>query len=282
MRNVLGRTMIAAGVLIGVAACSDGTGPQQAQDPLLDELVDQEILSVVADGVSQDLDLIRAFGPGMIGGPLMHPGGPTDGSPGSCTFDGTSHVCSRGTMDALEMSRSVTFFDAAGDPMESYHPELTDSIRFVFDLEGSREGFRDETSILATIDRHQEKTVSGLLNTETTREWNGEGTDETYREITNPLGEQFTFKLEATTQAEQVIMPVPDGTDEMRWPLSGTISKQVTVAVTRFNGDTVNRERNVVIEFNGTNIVTILINGEPTEVDLAQRRDQDRFRRHHG
>jgi hypothetical protein len=67
----------------------------------------------------------------------------------------------------------------------------------------------------------------------------------------------------------------------MRWPLSGTISKQVIVVVTRFNGDTVNRERTVVIEFNGTNIVTILINGEPTEIDLAQRRDQDRFRRHH-
>ena len=272
--------MIAAGVVFVAAACSDGTGPQ-AQDPLLDAVVDQEILSVVADGVSQDLDLIRAFGPGMIGGPLMHPGGPTDGSPGSCTFDGTSHVCTRGSMDALEMSRSVTFFDEFGDPMEEYHPELTGSIKFVFDLEGSREGFRDETSILATIDRHQEKTVSGLLNTETTREWNGEGTDETYREITNPIGEQSAFELEATTEAEQVIMPVPDGTDEMRWPLSGTITKQVKVTLTRFNGETVNRERNVVIEFNGTNIVTILINGEPTEVDLAQRRDEDRFRRHH-
>lgn len=281
MKTLLGRTLVAAGILVGVTACGDSTGPRAAPDGLLDQMVDQEILSVVADGVSQDLDLIRAFGPGMTGGLFLHPGDANHESMGTCTFDGTSHTCSSGRMDALEMSRTVTFYDAGGDPMEAYDPEFTDVIEFVFDLEGTREGFRDETSVLATIDRHVEKTVSGLAGQETTREWNGLGTTETFRQITNPLGETFTFDLGAETKSESVIMPVPDGTDEPLWPLSGTITKDVTVEVTRFDGEVVTRQRTVVIEFNGTNLVTIIINGEPTTVDLALRRDSDRFRRHH-
>ncbi len=281
MKTVLGRMLVTAGVLIGVAACNDSTGPQGAPDTLLDQMVDQEILSVVADGVSQDLDLIRAFGPGMTGGLFLHPGDQNHGSMGTCSFDGTSHTCTSGRMDALEMTRTVTFYDAGGEPMESYHPEDTDVIEFVFDLEGTREGFRDETSVLATIDRHVEKAVSGLAGIETTREWNGLGTTETFRQITNSSDETFTFDLDAETRSESVIMPVPDGSDEPRWPLSGTITKEVTVEVTRFDGEVVTRQRTVVIEFNGTNLVTILINGEATTVDLAQRRDGDRFRRHH-
>ena len=279
MKTFVGRTLLAGGLILGVAACSESTAPQ-LQDGLLDRLVDQEILSVVADGVAQDLDLIHAFGPGM-GGMFFHSGDGMFEAPGDCTFDGTSHTCTRGRMDGLELTRVITFWDEDGDPMEAFHGEFTASVDVVFDLEGTREGSREGTSITAVVDRHQEKTVTGLLGTESARKWNGAGEDEVSREITNELDEVFSFALEATTQSEDVVMPVPNDTDEARWPLSGTITKEARVTVTRFDGETLTRERHVVIEFNGTSIITVVINGESREVDLAARRDSERFRRRH-
>ncbi len=72
----------------------------------------------------------------------------------------------------------------------------------------------------------------------------------------------------STVVADVVILVPREGT----WPQSGTITRNVTVEVVSGLGDTRTRERTVVITFNGTQFVSVTINGERTcELDLATR-----------
>lgn len=294
--------MLAVGALVAFAgACDDSTGP--GENPMLEQLVTAEVYSVVADGVSQDLDLMREFGPGGLfgfmggqhhtstadhgephgpGGPGDGPGGPgngpEDGFAPDCPFDGTSYTCTRERMDELTMTRVITFRDVDGTPMELYDGLLTASVELTFDLEGTRSGDR----MTAEIDRHREKVVTGMEGEEETRTWNGSGSDDVFRSMTTPDGAERTFDLESTTLGENVVMPVPsDESDAERWPLEGTITKSVEVTIVTA-GVSETRTRNVTITFNGTQFAEIDIDGEKGTIDLAARRDNKRFKRHHG
>jgi hypothetical protein len=58
---------------------------------------------------------------------------------------------------------------------------------------------------------------------------------------------------------------------ENPWPLSGTITRVITVVITNGPNGDVTHERTVVITFNGTQFVTLTVNGEEFELDLAAR-----------
>ena len=55
---------------------------------------------------------------------------------------------------------------------------------------------------------------------------------------------------------------------EGTWPLSGTITREMMAEISR-DGETRTVERTVMIEFNGTQFVTVTVDGETFTMDLA-------------
>jgi hypothetical protein len=73
-----------------------------------------------------------------------------------------------------------------------------------------------------------------------------------------------------------VVVPIPGSED--RWPISGTISRTMTMTRTGPDGSE-SREVEVDISFDGTSIATAVVNGESMEIDLAARDGQHPMRR---
>jgi hypothetical protein len=74
--------------------------------------------------------------------------------------------------------------------------------------------------------------------------------------------------MSMNTTVTAVVIPVPRGSG---WPISGTITREITVQIVTGLDDTKTRERTVTIEFNGTQFVPITINGETCTLDLKLR-----------
>jgi hypothetical protein len=166
---------------------------------------------------------------------------------------------------SFDRARTITFFDAAGAEQDRYDALTTASIRFTFDLSVAAE--RGPWS--AAIERHRELIVSGLAGAETTRTWNGSGTESITRSRMSDENGTRTYDLEGEFTVANVVVPVPGS--EARWPLSGTISHHWLVTRTSASGD-VTRERTVVITFDGTQTATAVVDGETFEIDLSTRR----------
>ncbi|MCH7892034.1 MAG: hypothetical protein IH921_11085 [Gemmatimonadetes bacterium] len=92
-----------------------------------------------------------------------------------------------------------------------------------------------------------------------------------------------TYDMSSTSVIEDVIHPVPRTDDA--WPLSGTITRDVTIKVVNGPDGDVTKSRTVVIIFNGTNLVTMTVYGESTvdgetfEIDLSTRSGRHPFRK---
>lgn len=183
---------------------------------------------------------------------------------GNCTRTGFQFRCPGRRFDDLMISRDVTFFDENGDPQDAYDDQTTASINIVSTLEGSRD--RGQVSVVVT--RNRDMTVGGMSGTETQRVWNGSGSSSDNRVRRTDGGDDRTYDMSASTVIDEVVVPVPrtDG-----WPLSGTITREVTVEVVLGLEDTRTRHRTVVITFNGTQFVPMTVNGVEFTLDLATR-----------
>ena len=84
--------------------------------------------------------------------------------------------------------------------------------------------------------------------------------------VSDANGER-SYNFSASSVITDVVIPVPRGSG---WPLSGTIERTVTAE--RTNGDNVEtRTRTVLVEFNGTHLVLVTVNGEPFTLNLETR-----------
>jgi hypothetical protein len=165
--------------------------------------------------------------------------------------------------DNITFTREVTFLDSLESEMEYFHRDSTESIHIVTSLEGSRA--RDNLTV--TISRDRDMTVSGLFGSETQRTWNGTGSAATNRTRVSDENGDREYDMTSTSTILNVVHAVPrPGT----WPLSGTITRNVTVVIIS-GEDTRTRTRTAVIEFNGTQFATITINGEIFTFDLETR-----------
>lgn len=237
-------------VVAGMAACDDGTGPEAQADDL-----NLAVATVTAEATLDDvhsmalgawgLPPVGAAVPGGMGGGFGPHGGLAPG-------------------DALERTRTVTFYDADGHEMDGYDPLLTGSIDIVVEISGSL----DRPMWSGEVDRHRHLTVSGLAGEETERTWNGTGSDQHSRVRVTDRGD-VERHFESETTIEDVVVGVPRS--EHPWPLSGTITRHVEVTVVNGPHGDVTRERTVVVTFNGTRYVTLTVDGEEFEVDLADR-----------
>jgi hypothetical protein len=83
--------------------------------------------------------------------------------------------------------------------------------------------------------------------------------------------------MSGTAVIDNVVHPVPRTDDA--WPLSGTITREVTINVVNGPNGDVTRTRTVVITFNGTNLPIMTVDGEAFEIDLSTRSGRHPFRK---
>ena len=168
----------------------------------------------------------------------------------------------------LNVTRTVTFYDDNGVEMTAYDPLLTASVNIMLSMSGNRSRTGDRGTVTISVSRERDLTISGLLGQETQRTWNGSGSASANRSLHSDQRGDREYDISATTTITNVVMPVPRGSS---WPLSGRITREVTVEVIRGLEDSRTRTRTVEIEFNGTSLVPITINGVTYTLDLENR-----------
>lgn len=83
-----------------------------------------------------------------------------------------------------------------------------------------------------------------------------------------------SYEMNGTRTIDNVVHEVPrDGA----YPLSGTITRSMTVTITTEDG-TRTKSREVIITFNGTQYPEMTVDGELFEVDLEARNGERPFR----
>jgi hypothetical protein len=232
---------------LGVAAAAVGcanTDPTTV-DPALSVVV----ASMAAEGAAQQVEAMR--GPGG-----MHGFG--------FRADPARFDCTDGSRDGLTVTRSCIFKDANGNTQTAYDPVTTASASQHVEVHGSL----DREFMSATIDRVSDMTATGLAGAETSMTWNGSGTENSTRARHSDMG-SMQFSMNSTETISNVVIPVPR--TESSWPLSGTISRHVTVTFTGGPRDGTTEDRNVTITFDGTQFASVTVNGETFQFDLATR-----------
>lgn len=236
---------------VAVAACDQTTEVES-----LDDAMALDAAMLAADATIEEIALFHepldfsGFIPGVDQPPpARHPGPP--GGPGA--FEGE-----------FAGVRSVTFYDADGIEQEAYDPMTTASVQIVHEVEGTI--VRDRFT--AEIFRARELTVTGLEGEETHRTWNGSGSSAMARSGVTEDGSERSHSAEGSFTLTDVVVPIP-GT-EPRWPVSGTVDRNMVMTRTGPDG-TMSREFEIVITFDGSSIATALVNGEVVEIDLTAR-----------
>jgi hypothetical protein len=266
------KTLALAGLTaLGTAAC-DGTGTEP--DTFNDEAIRAEAALVAADGMFQDLGLARDPGLQSMGFNGMAQGRGVGGSHGAgCTLDEAAgtFTCPDMAREGVTFTREVTFFDAAGNVQAGgYDPATTDAIRIV----SSSSGTMGRSFWTATTQRGRDMTISALLTD--AHVLNGTGSGTVYRSGNPQEGLEKTFDMSSAATWTNVVHVQPQ--DENPWPLSGTVARHVTVSVTENGVVTQTKDVETLITFNGTQFVTMIVDGEAVEIDLADRGVHGRFK----
>ena len=229
--------------LVALAACSDTAGPETFEDSLT-----LDVAMIAADAAIDELgDMGILFG----GGAFPAPSGAS----------------------TRTVTHTATFFDADGNEQDTRDPLTTASIHLT--IESTHEFSRD--SWTATGTRSRDLMITGLAGEETSRTVNGTGSSTMARSQHTDADGTRTYDMSSTSLIEDVVHPVPRTDDA--WPLSGTITRNVTIVVVNGPDGDVTKSRTVVITFNGTNLATMTVDGESFEIDLSTRSGRHPFRR---
>jgi len=169
-------------------------------------------------------------------------------------------------------THTATFYE---DDMvqDALDPLTTDSIHLV--VEVSHEFSRDTWTGTGT--RSRDLWITGLEGEEETRTVNGTGSSSMTRSQHTDEDGTRSYSMSSTSLRVDVVHPVPRTEDA--WPLSGTITRNVTIQVINGPDGDVTKTRTVVITFNGTNLPTMTVDGELFEVDLSTRSGRRPFQR---
>jgi hypothetical protein len=172
-------------------------------------------------------------------------------------------------------THTATFYDVDGMVQDALDPLTTASIHLV--VESTHEFARDTWSGTGT--RSRDVMITGLLGEEEARTVNGTGSASMTRsQHADEDGTTRSYSMAGSSSMVDVVHPVPRTEDA--WPLSGTITRDVTINVINGPNGDVTKTRTVVIIFNGTNLPTMTVDGEPFEVDMSARSGRRPFRRH--
>jgi hypothetical protein len=257
-RRLATLALVASGAAL--SACDDGTGIENLGDAMT---TDAALLA--ADATLEEVAMFR----GPIGFEGLHIPGvdepPHDRRPGPPG----GHHSFEGEFSG---TRAVSFFDESGIEQDAYDALTTATIHILHDVEGSIE--RDRFS--AEIMRERDMTVSGLAGEETHRTWSGSGSQYMARSGVLEDGSERSHTAEGSFVFENVVVPIP-GSDD-RWPVSGTITREMTMTRSGPDG-TETRDVTVVITFDGSAFATAVVNGEAMEIDLSAREGRNPLHR---
>jgi hypothetical protein len=171
-----------------------------------------------------------------------------------------------------EGTHTATFYED-DVVQDAFDPLTTDSIHLV--VETSREFSRDTWTGTGT--RSRDIWITGLEGEEETRTVNGTGSSSMTRSQHTDESGTRSYSMSSTSLRVDVVHPVPRTEDA--WPLSGTITRDVTIHVINGPNGDVTRTRTVVIIFDGTDMPDMTVDGEPFEVDLSARSGRRPFQR---
>lgn len=243
MKHRVKSEALAFGLLV-LAACSDTVGLESS----FEDSLTLDVAMIAADAAIDEFgDLALLFGGGAFPAPSA-------ASPRTVTY-------------------TATFYDADGNEQGTRDPLTTASIHLI--VEATHEFSRDSWS--ATGTRSRDLWITGLEGEETSRTVNGTGSGTVTRSQHTDSDGTRTYDMSSTSVIENVVHPVPRTDDA--WPLSGTITREVTINIVNGPNGDVTKSRTVVITFNGTNLATMTVGGETFEIDLSTRSGRHPFRR---
>lgn len=246
-------------LLVTATACRDSSGPRDPADVLT-----ADVALVAGDAAFEDVSVIYtqlgAFG--VPTGEIQR----TGGWQGGCPYDAPTgrFICPTQTHENMTMSRSYGFKDAGGQPQSAYDAVTTESANFRSTMSGAVT--RDLWS--ATISRVRDFTESGLAGAETQHTINGVGSS-TESRSRHADGGIRTYTMTSVATVADVVIPFPRSRGA--WPLSGTVTRQITATLEGDQG-TESRSRTAVLTFNGTRFATMVVGDRSFTVDLASGR----------
>lgn len=251
MKNHLMRGLVSSGV-IAVAACSDTSGPAGTEYSLLESLVTLDVAETSGDAFIADVaELWLDLDVGL----------------------GDMFAASAEVRGQSSRARTVTktFYDADGNEQDDYDKVTTASVHIVSESSGERSRSNESgtKSWSSTTSRTRDKTITGLEGDETTRTANGVGTKSKSRSHHSDENGDRSYDMTGTTVISDVVHAVPK--KENPYPLSGTITRDITAVIVNGRNGNETRTRHVVVTFDGTHLAHFTVNGESFEVDLSTR-----------
>ncbi|MGI9078034.1 MAG: hypothetical protein ACR2G6_12015 [Gemmatimonadaceae bacterium] len=254
----MNRTLATAGILV-LAACSDATNPGNSS-PLLETL---DVATVAGDAAAEYVSLMRTQA-GAFGG-LTSDATRTGAWRQDCTYSSITgrFACPDNTRGGITLSRSFALLDAQGQPQSAFDAITTASANFVTTISGVvvRENFS------ATFSRERNITVSGLAGNESTHVINGIGATSNTRSRHSDDGPERSYAMTETTSIVNVVVPFPHASGA--WPISGTITRQISISRDGEQGGPRIRSRTAMVTFNGTQFVPIVVGDRSLTLDLA-------------
>lgn len=203
------------------------------------------------------------FGPGFGNRP------PNEGETGAhCAFNSGSGrvVCDPISRGGLTVTKSAQFKDAAGNVQNAFDNQTTNSINTQISVTGTVERRNGATS---EVNNNSDRTVTGLAAGSTQRTVNGSSHG---HELTTGSNGDGEFGLERTSEEtiQGLVIPV-NSEGRPSFPSAGTVSRSMTVTLTRAGSDPRTVTRSEVITYTGGNTATIVIthNGETRTCTLT-------------
>jgi hypothetical protein len=251
MRKSQSGLALAIGVSLAFgAACND------ANDPLGETgQLNLDVATYIADMTADDLAMFDLHMEGIMG-PML---GPPPRPP---------------RFEDLTVTRDVTFY-AYDEGSDVYDADATDSLHIVMHMEGSHTRTGERGTLSVDVNRDRDMWLTGLYGAEVEHIWNGTGAELSRSVHTDDQGER-EYTMSSSSQVEDLVIGLPR--EENRWPLSGTVTRVISVEGVNREGEAISHERTGILTFNGTQFATLTVDGEAFEVDLANRDPKRRHR----
>lgn len=263
--------LLAAGMFIVAAACSSTDMTTSDTTAASDLVVTSDVAADAADGFAEDVDVMTGMD-GRIGNIsanvrgafFLSLGGWRPGLTG-CTFVGGAFTCPDTLRNGLNVSRVVTLKDAAGDTESAYDSLLTASINIIADISGDR----THGPWSATVARHREINITGLAGIETTRTVNGTGNETASRSRVTRNDSTRSYTIVGSSVITDVVMPVRSSDGGNGWPISGSITRTLTITLTSGPNAGKTETRTITLTFDGTSTPTASVNGQQFTIDCV-------------
>ena len=263
--------LMAAGLFIVAAACSSTDMTTSDTTAASDLVVTSDVAADAADGFAEDVDVMTGMD-GRIGNIsadvrgafFLSLGGWRPGLTG-CTFVGGAFTCPDTLRNGLNVSRVVTLKDAAGDTESAYDSLLTASINIIADISGDR----THGPWSATVARHREINITGLAGIETTRAVNGTGNETVSQSRVTRNDSTRSYTIVGSSVITNVVMPVRSSDGGNGWPISGSITRTLTITLTSGPNAGKTETRTITLTFDGTSTPTASVNGQQFTIDCV-------------